>query len=129
MQEHFLLPDRYEGLESTMEPQDIPKVIVPVKKAIEKIHEIYEEIASSGRGAFLVLKGSSGCGKTTFLRTLSIFLDDIEVITFGNEVPITENFDGLSVSNKPLRIVIIEGRESILDMKNEEVITAIHKIN
>lgn len=129
MQEHFLLPDRYEGLETTMEPRDIPKIIVPVDEAIAKVDEIYEEMASSGRGAFLVLKGSSGCGKTTFLRTLSIFMENIEVVTFGNEVSIHEKLDSLSTSNKQLRIVVIEGRESILDMRNEEVTNAIHKIN
>ena len=129
MQENFLLPDRYEGLERTMNPQDIPKVIVPVKAAIEKIHEIYEEMASSGRGAFLVLKGSSGCGKTTFLKTLPIFIENIDLNIIGNEIPLTEGFNGLSGSDKQLRVLVIEGRESILDMKNEEVTTAIHKIN
>ena len=129
MNMNFLLPDRYEGLNETAGNKDVTKIIVPVQSGIEKIEEYYEEIVSSGRGAFLILLGKSGSGKTTFLRTLSIFIKNVEVITISNDMNILEEISSLSKSKYSLRILIIEGRESILDMSNIEVTNAIQTIN
>ena len=129
MNDIFLLPDRYEGLAAHMNTNDIPKIIIPVTSAIERIKELYEEIMSSGRGAFLILKGQSGCGKTTFLRTLPIFMENIEVCTLDNSSPLETAFDNFQLQRAGFRVIVIEGRESILDMKNAEVVTIIHKIN
>lgn len=129
MDDIFLLPDRYEGLETHMEPKDISKIITPVGDAIEKVQDFYEEMMSSGRGAFFILKGQSGCGKTTFLNTLPIFISDIEIVTIDNSKPLEVAFDTLNHQTSSFRIIVIEGRESILDMKNTEVVSAIHKIN
>ena len=72
MIDKFLLPDRYEGLENCIDINDIPKIIIPVQLGIDKVEELYEEMFSSGRGSFLILKGSSGCGKTTLLKVLGM---------------------------------------------------------
>ena len=129
MIDKFLLPDRYEGLENCIDINDIPKIIIPVQLGIDKVEELYEEMFSSGRGSFLILKGSSGCGKTTFLKTLNIFLENIEIETITNNMDLVSSINNLSHSSKDMRIVIIEGRESIIDYSNKEINTAIHTIN
>lgn len=69
----IMLPDRFEGLEKKENKFDIKKIIKPVEDGLAKINDLYEEMESSNRGSFLILKGKSGCGKTTFLKTLDIF--------------------------------------------------------
>lgn len=129
MDDIFLLPDRFEGLNDTAGNKDVTKIIVPVQSGIKKIKEYYEEISSSGRGAFLILLGNSGSGKTTFLRTLSIFIKDVEVVTLTNDMNISDEINKISDSSCGFRVLIVEGRESILDMNNIEVTDAIHTIN
>ena len=60
----YLLPDRYEKLQNSK--VDVDEIIVPIKAAIQKIEEIVDYMESSLGGFFLVLKGRSGEGKTTF---------------------------------------------------------------
>lgn len=129
MNERFLLPDRFEGLYETIGDRDITKIIAPVDYGINTIQDVYEEIYSSGRGSFLILLGNSGSGKTTFLRTLDLFIENVEILTISNEMDIRSEINKLTESKYELRIVIIEGRESILDMSNTEVTAAIHMIN
>ena len=98
--EKLMLPDRYEGLEDNRKKYDITKIILPVKEGINKIVELHEEIESSNRGAFLILKGKSGCGKTTFLRTLDVFIEDIEIYTIFNDSNLVESMNSLQDTKK-----------------------------
>lgn len=98
--EKLMLPDRYEGLEDNREKYDITKIILPVKEGIDKILELYEEIESSNRGAFLILKGKSGCGKTTFLRTLDVFIENIEIKTIFNDIDLVESINSMQDTKK-----------------------------
>lgn len=127
--EKFMLPDRYEALEKCVSEEEKLKIISMVDDGIEKINELYEEITSTGRGAFLILRGKSGSGKTTFLKTLNLFIEDIEIITIENNVDIVQAINGLEESRAGLRVAIIEGRESILDSKNSDITNSIHSIN
>ena len=105
MDDIFLLPDRFEGLNDTAGNKDVTKIIVPVQSGIKKIKEYYEEISSSGRGAFLILLGNSGSGKTTFLRTLSIFIKDVEVVTLTNDMNISDEINKISDSSCGFRVL------------------------
>ena len=58
----------------------------------------------------IFLTGKAGTGKTTFLRTLSIFIKNVDVITISNDMNILEEISSLSKSKYSLRILIIEGR-------------------
>ncbi len=127
--EKLMLPDRFEGLEEERDKYDITKIIRPVKEGLEKIDDLYEEMVSSNRGSFLILKGKSGCGKTTFLRTLDIFIEDIEIKTILNDMDLVNSINELNDTTKSIRIVIIEGRESLLDSSSREINDAIHSIN
>ncbi|AHF08439.1 hypothetical protein [Desulfitobacterium metallireducens] len=125
----FLLPDRFEALENQRSNYDISKIIVPVDDGLEKIQELYEEMSTSGRGAFLILKGRSGCGKTTFLNTVSIFMKDVEVLTIDNTSDVVTTLQSLPPSRNKLRIVVIEGRESLLDFNVSFIDKTIHTVN
>lgn len=127
--EKLLLPDRYEGLENNRHKYDITKIILRVDEGLTKISELYEEMESSNRGAFLIFKGKSGCGKTTFLRTLDIFIDDLEIETITNNMNLVTTINSLKGTNKQMRVIIIEGRESLLDSSSREVNDSIHAIN
>lgn len=125
----FLLPDRYEALENKKKFCDFSKLIVPVEEGLDKIDELYSEMTSSGRGAFLILRGVSGCGKTTFLNTLDLFIDDVEIISIRNNENAVDKLNALCESKNKLRVVIIEGRESLLDFHVSEIDRIIHTIN
>ncbi|MCR6790493.1 hypothetical protein [Bacillus paranthracis] len=127
--EKIMLPDRYEGLESKKDKHDITRIIKPVEEGIEKINDLYEEMESSNRGSFLILKGKSGCGKSTFLKTLDIFIEDIEIRTILNDMDLVQSINNLTSSQYKLRIVVIEGRESLLESSSREINDAIHSIN
>jgi|GEM_PF-1123897 len=127
--EKIMLPDRFEGLEVKKDKFDITKIIKPVEEGIDRINDLYEEMESSNRGSFLILKGKSGCGKTTFLKTLDIFIEDVEIITILNDMDLVGSINGLTSTRSKLRIIIIEGRESLLDSSSIEINNAIHSIN
>lgn len=125
----LLLPDRYEGLEKKVAQNDLPKIIVPVQEGLDKIDELYAEMQSTGRGGFLILKGKSGCGKTTFLKTVFMFRENIEIITISNDMELVKTINKTQKTTQHMRIIIIEGRESIIDSNNNEINSSIHAIN
>ncbi len=127
--EKLLLPDRYEGLEGKKDKYDITRIILPVREGLDKISELYEEMESSNRGTFLILKGKSGCGKTTFLRTLDIFIENIEIKTVFNNMDLVGVINALQSTNKQMRVIIVEGRESLLESSSREINDSIHAIN
>lgn len=125
----LLIPSRYEALEKIKNKESFSHFIEEVKDAIEGIKEIYSDMATSGQGAFLIMHGKSGVGKTTFLHTLHLFLDNIDIVTIQNDESIEEELLELKETAYAMRIVVIEGREAIKDSSNEEIESSLHRIN
>lgn len=127
--EDLLIPSRYEALSNIKSKDTFRHFIVEVKDAIDEIEEIYSDMCASGQGAFLILHGKSGSGKTTFLHTLPLFLKNIEIVSIGNDEDIDSNLSTLKLTDRDFRIIIIEGREAIKDSSNEEIEKSLHRIN
>ena len=119
------LPIRYENLEREIEGLgiDITTVVEKVEDATEQIEKLLQQINHGKNGKFKLFYGESGKGKTTFLRTLEFFFQNIEIIIIERNVNLSE-IPKYIISEKPTKgqtIVIIEDRdnpnESIEDLR------------
>lgn len=128
MNNNLLVPDRYDILKRKASNQ-LQDIIYPVKEALDHIDALYMDMVASCRGSFLIVRGDSGTGKSTFLHTIGFFRESIEAVTVSKNDDLNEFFGKLATTNARLRIVILEGREALTDVSNEELEKAIHLIN
>jgi hypothetical protein len=86
------LPRRWEFLEqrAAVAKVDPAEVVERVDDAANRVDELLRRVRDGGGGVIEVFYGLSGSGKTTFLRTLSRFFDNIRVNTFSNVRPLSE---------------------------------------
>lgn len=127
-QMEITLPDRYDVLERKATGQ-LSQIIAPVSPALEHIDRLATEIQASSRGAFLILRGDSGTGKSTFVHTIGLFREGIETVSVPADVDITKHLANLPATKAALRIVIFEGREALTDVSKELLEKAVHGIN
>lgn len=122
------LPDRYDMLERKATGQ-LSQIISPVESALQHIDMLHADMRASSRGSFLIIRGDSGTGKSTFIHTIELFRDDVETITFAKDNDITEVLQSLQPTKCQLRIVVFEGREALTDVSKELLEKSIHSIN
>jgi hypothetical protein len=86
----LVLPTRFEALRQTADAEnvDITRIVVPVKNSNQHIQELFLRIEQTRISRFEVIYGPSGSGKTTFLETLPLFFDGINVATVSNDIPL-----------------------------------------
>lgn len=124
----LVIPDRFEPLRDYAEPQ-LDTIIEPVEDALNHLDELHADMTSAHRGAFLVMRGESGTGKSTFLHTLHLFREQVESISLEK----TDNVDEFLLKLEPtvqrLRVVVLEGREALKDVSNEQLEADLHSIN
>ena len=125
---NLLVPDRYDILKRKAAGQ-LGEIIHPVNNALAHIDSIYRDMTASCRGSFLIFRGDSGTGKSTFLHTIGIFREGVETITASKSDDLNEIFNSLKTTQHSLRIVILEGREALTDVSKQELEKAIHIIN
>ena len=104
-------------------------IILPVDDALAVVDRIYADMAASKRGAFLLLRGNPGVGKTTFLRTINLFRPDVEIESISVDADLRTGLKSVKPSSARLRILIIDGREALGDTSSEQLETALHQIN
>lgn len=125
-----ILPVRYENISiEKFDDKNIRSLIFKNDDAITHINNVIENMQVSNSGAFLILKGESGIGKTTFLHTLNLYIENIEIHAINDEDDINRPLKKLPSNNK-IKIIILENRESIEEVKNIKVendLTAINK--
>ncbi|MFO0759842.1 MAG: hypothetical protein U0359_25375 [Byssovorax sp.] len=110
-----------------------------MRDGLAVIDELYDEMESSGRGAFLIVHGRPGSGKTTFLSTVYLFRRGVTTVaiepresipkaleTLG---PVSETRGGSRGDSPRLRIVTIKDRESLSRTPVEELSEALQAIN
>lgn len=122
------LPDRYDMLARKAANQ-LNQIIAPVDSALEYIDMIHSDMRASSRGTFLIIRGDSGTGKSTFIHTIALFRDDVETVTFSKDQDVGSSLNSLGPTRKALRIVVFEGREALTDVSKELLEKSIHAIN
>ena len=81
----LVLPKRYEILERQIVKLggEISKIIKKIDSACSHVENLLGKINVGGVGQFQLFLGESGSGKTTFLRTLPNFFDNIYLHSFN----------------------------------------------
>lgn len=128
-QDEVLIPDRFEIL-SRQGSGNISTMIVPVRDMLSEIDTLYKSMRSSGRGVFMILRGDSGAGKTTFLHTLNLFRQDVSTISIsgGESVPAFLR-DHEPPADNAMQVLVLEEREAALSFTDEELESWLHAIN
>jgi hypothetical protein len=122
------LPDRYDMLARKAVNQ-LSQIIAPVETALEHIDALHADMRASCRGTFLIIRGDSGTGKSTFIHTIGLFREEVETITFSKDQDVGDALRSLTPTTKKLRIVVFEGREALTDVSKELLEKSIHAIN
>ena len=126
-EQHLRVPDRFESIRD-MGEQTLRGVITPVEHELQKLDEQFEDLDSAGRGGFMILRGDSGAGKSTFLDTVFLFRDGIHTITIPGSADIASDLSKLGRTSER-RIVVLEGREALLDISQPVLERSMHAVN
>lgn len=124
----LFVPDRFDMLQRRAADQ-LENIVVPVDGALALMRDTSRDMAAAGRGAFLLFRGDSGSGKSTFLNTLDLFIEGVEIIGVPRETEIEGVLRKLPVTPMKLRLVVIEGRDALRNVSAPELEAAIHEIN
>lgn len=123
-----VVPDRFENLERKAH-DDLPNIVVPVADSLDLIDTIYARMRATGRGAFLILRGESGAGKSTFLHTLSFFRKSVEIWSVKGDQNVRSYFSSASGGSGDLIMHVLEEREALKSYSDRELEDWLHAIN
>ena|ERR1019366_8627273 len=101
----IFVPDRFDMLQRRAAAQ-LEHIVVPVDIALNHIKHVSTDMNAAGRGAFLLFRGDSGSGKSTFLNTLGMFLVGVEVLSISRDQPIDSVLRDAHPTNAKLRVLI-----------------------
>lgn len=112
------LPRRWETLTQRAEAAGIDAIqcIERVDAAANRIDALLQRVRTGGGGLFEVVFGLSGSGKTTFLKTLPKFFQDLTTHSFSRETALVElahfvRSTAVGDLSKP-RVILIERRDN-----------------
>ncbi|MEP0870836.1 hypothetical protein NDA01_13590 [Trichocoleus desertorum AS-A10] len=125
----LFLPDRFDVLERRAKKHDLRSIVVAVPDSLSYIDDLYSDMDSAGRGAFLVFRGESGSGKSTFLHTLYLFKEDVKTYSILQEKTVADSLKEFGRANESLRVLVVEGREALTDFSEEILEKELHAIN
>ena len=127
--EQVKIPDRYEIL-SREGSEDLSSIVVPVESALAEVDKVFSVMRASSRGAFLILRGNSGAGKTTFLHTINLYRENVVSQSVPGDVSVPEYLKSFDHdSNSELRIIVLEEREAAVSFTDQELESWLHSIN
>lgn len=124
----LFIPDRFDMLKRKADDK-LQTIIVPVDDALRVIDLRRRGIRAAGRGGFLILRGDSGSGKSTFLHTLNLFRERHITLSIERSDEIGSFLQRLGPAACELRTLVIEGREALRDTGLAELEAALHDIN
>lgn len=125
--EPVIVPDRYESL-ARRAGGSLNSIVVPVQSALAEIDAIYGRMHRADRGAFLVLRGASGAGKSTFLHTLHMYRAGVLTTSVLADQSIREYLKK-DRPNALLEVLVLEEREAAISFSNQELEYWLHAIN
>ncbi|WP_091564840.1 hypothetical protein [Arthrobacter sp. ok362] len=121
----LFLPDRFDVLRGR---EELDSIVMPVQSGLNMIDDQFSDLANSGFGAMVILRGHSGAGKTTFLDTVPMFRPDVVTVRIPYGKSVIEALEALSTTDE-YRLIIIEGREALGRIAESEIEEGLHAIN
>ena len=121
----LFIPDRFETLRDR---DELEAIVTAVDEALDAFDDAFADVAASGRGAMLVMRGASGAGKSTFLDTLHMFRAAARTVRIPYGESIADALHALPRADEP-RVVVIEGREALGKVSEAEIEEGLHSIN
>jgi DNA (cytosine-5)-methyltransferase 1 len=122
-----IVPDRFESLARRAEGR-LNGIVVPVQAALEEVDRVFARMGQADRGAFLILRGQSGAGKSTFLHTLNIYRTGVKTISVPGDKPIREFLRSRQRADQ-LEVLVLEEREAAISFTDSELEDWLHAIN
>jgi hypothetical protein len=124
----LFVPDRYDVLQRRAGVL-LQAFVAPVEDSLKQLDEKFRDMKGAGRGGFLILRGDSGAGKSTFLHTVHLFRRKTEEFAIAAEQPIVDALRKSGRTTQDLRILVLEGREALQDVEDAEIEAGLHAIN
>lgn len=132
----LILPIRYERLEAEAKLRGLPlrPLVKPVRDALTDIEREIRLVRQMAMGRLYVINGVTGSGKTTFLNSLGLFIDNVKVFTVKG-MPLDSRGsieNALTLLNRApdkISIVVLEGREAPGSLRDEELDVLLTTLN
>lgn len=123
-----VVPDRFESLERRAGPE-LSTIVQPVEASLNSIDRIKRLMVTNARGAFLILRGQSGAGKSTFLHTVGLYRDGVITTSVPGGTPIRDFLQSFTPQATKLDILVLEEREAAISFSDTELEEWLHAIN
>lgn len=132
----IVLPFRWEALEAEAQKRNVPlkPLIMPVQNAIAEVERELVRIKETGMGKLYVISGVTGSGKTTFLNSLHLFLDDVGVhsiksMSLDRQESIDNALAVLRREKDKRSVVVLEGKEAPGSLKSDDIDVLLTTLN
>lgn len=126
--EKVVVPDRFEGLERKAGVR-LSSIVVAVPASLEAVDSLFDRMQRAARGAFLILRGASGAGKSTFLHTLGIFKEGVITTSVPGGSSIRSFLESHTPAASQLEVLVLEEREAATSFTDAELEDWLHAIN
>ena len=123
-----VVPDRYESL-ARRAGTSLGTIIVPVEEALAEVDHVFDRMTRADRGAFIILRGKSGAGKSTFLHTVNLYREGVSTVSVPGGASIRDFFQKHKPNGQDVEIVVLEEREAAISFSDLELEEWLHAIN
>ena len=121
------VPDRFEGLRDAGSGA-LRAIIAPVHDSLKSLDRRFIDMRAAGRGSFIVLRGETGAGKSTFLDTVGLFRFGVVTERIPSDSDIPYALRQIEPATGP-RLLVLEGREALGEVSRGQLEAGMHAIN